>query len=123
LGKLLLITKRIFIKPASPKGDAENLEKSKQIHLTTTIMKMQDLNEQELMEINGGGLLNILGLNLGGLGGNSGTGGSQSGLSGGLNIGSLLSITNTNQSGSSTSISLGNNIGLSLQQLTNSIFN
>jgi len=78
-------------------------------------MKMQELNEKELMEVNGGGLL--------GLGGNDSS--SQSGLAGGLNIGNLLSFSNQTQDGdesSSTSFSLGNGISASLQQLTKSIF-
>jgi hypothetical protein len=115
----LLKTKCTFIKPASKKilGEAENLEQSKQIHLTTTIMKTQDLNEQELIEINGGGLLSNLGL------GNLGLGnlGSQLGLTGGLNIGNLLSLTSTTKSGTTTTLTLGNNIGLSLQQLASNI--
>lgn len=78
-------------------------------------MKMQELNEKELMEVNGGGLL--------GLGGNDSA--SESGLAGGLSIGNLLSFSNESKDGdesSSTSFSLGNGIDASLQQLTKSIF-
>jgi len=68
-------------------------------------MKMQELNEKELMEINGGGLL--------GLGGNDST--SENGLGSSLGIGNLLSFSSSSQDGDesqSSSFSLGNGINL-----------
>lgn len=77
-------------------------------------MKTQELNEKELREINGGSIFG------------SSDGSSNSGLAGGLGIGNLLSFSNSSTDGDrsqSSSFSLGNNIGVSLQQLSNSIFN
>ncbi len=68
-------------------------------------MKMQELNERELKEINGGGLL----------GGNDSA--SENGLGSSLGIGNLLSFSNSSQDGdesSSSSFSLGNGINLDL---------
>ncbi|WP_316800735.1 hypothetical protein [Pedobacter frigidisoli] len=65
-------------------------------------MKMQELNLNEMKEINGGGIF-----------GNNDSA-SSGGLGGALNIGNLLSFSNSTQDGdesSSTSFSLGNNIG------------
>jgi len=75
-------------------------------------MKMQELNLTELKEINGGGLF-----------GNSDSS-SSGGLGGALNIGNLLSFSNTTTDGdesSSTSFSLGNNIGGSLAGIFDSL--
>ncbi|RZK57772.1 MAG: hypothetical protein EOO87_02045 [Pedobacter sp.] len=75
-------------------------------------MKMQELNLTELKEINGGGLF-----------GNSDSS-SSGGLGGVLNIGNLLSFSNTTTDGdesSSTQFSLGNNIGGSLAGIFDSL--
>ena len=75
-------------------------------------MKMQELNLNEMKEINGGGIL-----------GNNDSA-SSGGLGGALNIGNLLSFSNSTQDGdesSSTSFSLGNNIGGSLAGLFDSL--
>lgn len=84
-------------------------------------MKTQELTQQELVEINGGGLLglNILGLGASGSGITSSN--TQGGLGTGLSIGNLLTFHNTSQSGTTTSLSLGNNIGLNLQGLINGL--
>lgn len=77
-------------------------------------MKTQELNEMELREINGGSIFG------------SSDGSSAGGLGGGLGIGNLLSFSNSSTDGDqsqSSSFSLGNNIGVSLQQLSKSIFN
>ncbi|MDO7743990.1 MAG: hypothetical protein MUP99_09460, partial [Pedobacter sp.] len=66
-------------------------------------MKLQELNQNEMTEINGGGLF-----------GNSDSA-SQGGLNGALSIGNLLSFSNETQDGdesSKSSFSLGNGIGL-----------
>ena len=75
-------------------------------------MKMQELNLNEMKEINGGGIF-----------GNNDSA-SSGGLGGALNIGSLLSFSSTSQDGdesSSTSFSLGNNIGGSLSGIFDSL--
>ena len=75
-------------------------------------MKMQELNLNEMKEINGGGLFG------------SNDSASSGGLGGALNIGNLLSFSNSTQDGdesSSTSFSLGNNIGGSLAGLFDSL--
>jgi bacteriocin-like protein len=69
-------------------------------------MKMQELNNTELQEVNGGSLL----------GGNDNSS-SQGGLLGSLGIGNLLSFQSASQNGDqsqSTSFSLGNGITSSL---------
>ncbi|RBQ11707.1 hypothetical protein [Pedobacter miscanthi] len=75
-------------------------------------MKMQELNLNEMKEINGGGIFgNNDSANSGGLGG-------------ALNIGNLLSFSSSSQDGdesSSTSFSLGNNIGGSLAGIFDSL--
>lgn len=75
-------------------------------------MKLQELNQNEMTEINGGGLF-----------GNSDSA-SQGGLTGALNIGNLLSFSNETQDGdesSKSSFSLGNGIGLNLGGIFNSL--
>ena len=75
-------------------------------------MKMQELNLNEMKEINGGGIL-----------GNNDSA-SSGGLGGALNIGNLFSFSNSTQDGdesSSTSFSLGNNIGGSLAGIFDSL--
>lgn len=75
-------------------------------------MKMQELNLNEMKEINGGGIF-----------GNSDSA-SSGGLGGALSIGNLLSFSNSTQDGdesSSTSFSLGNNIGGSLAGIFDSL--
>ena len=75
-------------------------------------MKLQELNLNEMKEINGGGLL----------GGNDSA--NSGGLLGSIGIGNLLSFSNETQDGdesSKTSVSLGNNIGGSLQGLFQSL--
>ncbi|MEO3407656.1 hypothetical protein MTO98_23655 [Mucilaginibacter sp. SMC90] len=76
-------------------------------------MKMQDLNEMELREVNGGSLL--------GLGGANSSSG-ESGLLGSLGIDNLLSFSSASKNGdqsSSTSFSLGNGITSSLGGILN----
>jgi len=80
-------------------------------------MKLQELNQNEMTEINGGGLLGLGSL----LGGNSSASGSQGGLTGGLGLGSLLSLSNESQDGTKTSLSIGNGISLNLGSLFNSL--
>lgn len=73
---------------------------------------MQELNLNEMKEINGGGLF-----------GNNDAA-SSGGLGGALNIGNLLSFSSSSQDGdesSSTSFSLGNNIGGSLAGIFDSL--
>ncbi|WP_443946711.1 hypothetical protein ACJVDH_06295 [Pedobacter sp. AW1-32] len=75
-------------------------------------MKMQELNLNEMKEINGGGLF-----------GNSDSA-STGGLGGVLNIGNLLSFSNSTQDGdesSSSSFSLGNGIGGNLAGIFDSL--
>jgi len=75
-------------------------------------MKMQELNLSEMKKINGGGLF----------GGNDSS--SSSGLLGSIGIGNLLSFSNETHDGdesSKTSFSLGNDIGGSLQGLSQSL--
>jgi len=75
-------------------------------------MKPQELNEQELKETNGGGLL----------GGNDSS--SDSALGGSLGIGNLLSTSNSSTDGdesTSSSSSIGNGINLDLAGITKKI--
>ena len=81
-------------------------------------MKLQELNNQELKEINGGGLLSGL------LGGSNNGSATENGLLANLSIGSLLSFSSMSQDGdesSSTSLSLGEGIGLDLGSMLRSI--
>lgn len=74
-------------------------------------MKMQELNEVELKETNGGSLLN------------SGDSSSNSGIGGMLGIGNLLSFSQSSQNGDdrqSSSFSLGNGISADLAGVFNS---
>ena len=72
-------------------------------------MKLQELNQNEMTEINGGGLF-----------GNSDSA-SQGGLTGSLGIGNLLSFSNETEDGDKSSFSLGNGIGLDLGGIFNSL--
>ncbi|WP_442589842.1 hypothetical protein ACSBL2_01145 [Pedobacter sp. AW31-3R] len=75
-------------------------------------MNLQELNQNEMTEINGGGLF-----------GNSDSA-SQGGLTGSLGIGNLLSFSNETTDGdesSSSSFSLGNGINLDLGGIFNSL--
>ncbi|OOQ58760.1 hypothetical protein [Mucilaginibacter pedocola] len=70
-------------------------------------MKMQELNNTELLEVNGGSLF----------GGNDSTSSSNSGLLGNLGIGNLLSFQTASQDGdesSASALSIGNGITSSL---------
>ncbi|EDM37715.1 hypothetical protein PBAL39_14859 [Pedobacter sp. BAL39] len=75
-------------------------------------MKFQELNQNEMTEINGGGLF-----------GNSDSSNS-GGLLGNIGIGNLLSFSTTSQDGdesTSSSFSLGNGISLDLGGVFNSL--
>jgi len=75
-------------------------------------MKTQDLNEKELREINGGGLL----------GGNDSA--SDSSIGGALGIGNLLSFSSSSKDGdesSSSSFSAGNGINLDVAGIAKKI--
>ncbi|RYU91977.1 hypothetical protein EWM62_00610 [Mucilaginibacter terrigena] len=70
-------------------------------------MKMQELNNAELLEVNGGSIF----------GGNDSSSSSESGLLGNLGIGNLLSFQSASQDGdesSASAFSLGNGITSSL---------
>ncbi|OOQ58761.1 hypothetical protein [Mucilaginibacter pedocola] len=70
-------------------------------------MKMQELNNAELLEVNGGSIF----------GGNDSSSTSNSGLLGNLGIGNLLSFQTASQDGdesSASSLSIGNGITSSL---------
>lgn len=81
-------------------------------------MNFQELNQNEMTQINGGGLFDSLGL--GSLLGNNG-GASQGGLTGGLGLGSLLSLSNTSADGSKTELTLGKGIVLNLGSIFSSL--
>lgn len=82
-------------------------------------MNLQELSQNEMTEINGGGLLDNLGLgSLLNLGGSSGT--NQGGLGGIVGLGSLLSLSNTSADGTSTEVSVGKGLSLNLSGLFNS---
>lgn len=73
-------------------------------------MKMHELNEVEMKEVNGGSLFN------------SGDSSSNSGIGGSLGIGNLLSFSQASQNGDdkqASSFSLGNGINLDLAGIFN----
>ncbi|RYU91976.1 hypothetical protein EWM62_00605 [Mucilaginibacter terrigena] len=77
-------------------------------------MKMQELNNAELQEVNGGSIF----------GGNDSSSSSNSGLIGNLGIGNLLSFSSTSKDGDesrSTSFSLGNDITSNLGGIFNQL--
>ncbi|WP_442589841.1 hypothetical protein ACSBL2_01140 [Pedobacter sp. AW31-3R] len=85
------------------------------------MMNLQELNQNEMTAINGGGLLDNLGLGNLGLGGLLGSNGgtNQGGLTASIGLGSLLSLSNTSN-GSTTELTLGKGLSLNLESLFNS---
>lgn len=78
----------------------------------SNVMKLQELNVNEMKEINGGGLFG------------SNDSANAGGIGGALSIGNLLSFSSSSQDGdesSSSSFSLGNNIGGNLAGIFDSI--
>ena len=80
-------------------------------------MNFQELNQNEMAEINGGGLLD------GGLLGGGTSGNMLGGLTSVLGINNLLSISNesTSTGGNKTSITVGNGLGLNLGGILNGL--
>ncbi|MFD0751880.1 hypothetical protein ACFQZS_17130 [Mucilaginibacter calamicampi] len=77
-------------------------------------MKMQELNNAELQEVNGGSIF----------GGNDSSSSSESGLIGNLGVGNLLSFQSASRDGdesSASSFSLGNGITASLGGILNQL--
>lgn len=80
-------------------------------------MNFQELNQNEMSEINGGGLLD------GGLLGGGTSGNMLGGLTSGLGLNNLLSISNesTSTGANKTSVTIGNGLGLNLGGILNGL--
>ena len=78
-------------------------------------MNFQELNQNEMTEINGGGLLDGL------LGSGNSNGGSQGGLTAILGLNSLFSFSTKSANGSTTAFTLGKGLSLNLGSIFNSL--